>query len=190
MARIRFWRRLAGNRDGNAIVEFAALVPVLMAAIAGSWELSYRYFAQISLDNQVDRAVRQAIAQKVGCTSDKTQAVKDMVLHGMASFAPSDDIEIAVKSYADFTSVDQPEPYTDANHNNKYDQGESYTDINGNSKWDADRGRVDDLGGPGDVIRYQITYPLRQLVPPIPYLTDGDVTLTSSTVARNEPYEC
>ena len=59
--------------------------------------------------------------------------------------------------YSSFDQIGQPEPFTDGNGNGAHDAGEAFNDVNGNGEWDDDMGAAG-LGGPGDIVLYDIEY--------------------------------
>jgi hypothetical protein len=91
-------------------------------------------------------------------------------------------------SYADFSHVQQSEPYTDSNHNGHYDQGECYQDVNGNGQWDSDMGKTGQ-GGADDAVLYTITVTYKRLFPMAKMLGwPSNQTIIATTVLRNQPY--
>ena len=79
--------RLARNRDGNAMVEFAIGSGVLVAAFTGTFQFGYTFLQYNNLENAVARGARYASlvpydsATTTPSDAFKT-AVKNMVLYG------------------------------------------------------------------------------------------------------------
>ena len=92
--------------------------------------------------------------------------------------------------YENFGDVGQPEPFTDENGNGAYDAGEAFTDVNGNGGWDEDMGAAG-LGGPGDVVVYQMSYDWSIIIPMFrPFFGDTITcrpTSPSATSRSSEP---
>jgi Flp pilus assembly protein TadG len=99
------------------------------------------------------------------------------------------NITVAGKSYSGFNNVAQPEPYTDVSGVGHYVAGDPYTDVNGNGQWDADMG-ASGLGGPGDIVVYTASYPWPIFTPLVQQFfgNNGTVTISASSVVKNEPY--
>ena len=98
-------------------------------------------------------------------------------------------LTLSSKSYADFSNIGQPEPYTDVHSLGHYVAGDPYTDINGNGQWDADMGAAG-LGGPGDIVVYTASYPWPIFSPILqPFFGNSSTyAISSSAVVKNEPY--
>lgn len=189
-----FLRALRRDERGSYTVEFAFGFPVLVAVLLGGFDLGYYTLKQASLNGAIRDAARMAITKSAGCSENRTQLIEDEVRRAMAPFATEGTtIKVEVRSYGDsFDAVGKPEPLTyDANQNGRYDPGDSYIDINGDGKWSEDRGKVGDLGGPGDVVVYTAEVQTPTLFLDMPILGGKEwLTIRASTVARNEPYKC
>ncbi len=183
-------KRFASDQSGTTAVEFALILPVLLTIIMGSIELSMYLFVQSAMEGATFAASR---AGKTGYAADgrtREETIRDAMHSRLGFLFNSDDLDIDSKSYDDFSSVGDPEPFIDANANGKRDNGENYTDTNGNGTYDTDRG-ASGPGGAGDVTVYTISYPWTLLTP---YLTealgkDGVATVSSRFVVKNEPYD-
>jgi Flp pilus assembly pilin Flp len=168
----RFWQ----DTQGATVVEFALVAPVVMFLVMATIEMSYVTMARSALEAAVRDAARRGgvedfqrtVTDENGdeqtvCISQQ-QRVEDAVRRKMDLFLVDDsgELEITSQVYSNFTTIDSPEPFTDANSNGSYDGGEPFNDINGNGQHDADMGAAG-LGGPGDVVQYEVTFPLRSL---------------------------
>jgi hypothetical protein len=109
--------------------------------------------------------------------------------HG-AGVIQVNDTNITTLVYPNFTSVGEPEPYTDTNGNSDYDSGEPFTDINCNSQWDPDMGKSGPGHG-GEVVQYTVTYDLDIMTGFLAPLlgADGKLPLFASVIVRNEPFD-
>jgi hypothetical protein len=99
-----------------------------------------------------------------------------------------DELHMTTLVYENFGDVGQPEPFTDDNSNDSWDAGEDYTDVNGNGAWDEDMGAAG-LGGPGDVVVYQMSYDWSIIIPMFRPFFGDTITLEANIAVRNEPFE-
>ena len=79
--------RLARNRDGNAMLEFALGSGLLIAAFTGTFQFGYTFLQYNNLENAVARGARYAsLAQYDSATNTPSAALKaavqNMVLYG------------------------------------------------------------------------------------------------------------
>jgi Flp pilus assembly protein TadG len=182
-------RRLIGNRDGVAAMEFAVAAPIVTLTIAGLIELSMVMFVSSLMEGGIRDASRFGITGYVPPGSTRDDEIRKLVGDATVGLINIATAIIDTKVYPSFGDVGKPEPYTDTNGNGHYDEGESFTDVNGNGVWDADMG-VAGLGGPGDIVLYKITADWPLMTPLlVPFMgTDGKMTLSASVAVRNEPY--
>lgn len=185
----RLWR----CQTGAYAAEFAVVTPIMMMLIAGLVEFGYIGFAKATLETNIQQAARQAIARTYGCAEDRSLLIQTRVAEVMSGFPTSNPATVSARAYgSSFSDVGKPEPFTDENGNGVYDFGEAYTEINGIEGWQADRGRVGDMGGPGEVVMYEVAFSIQPLFMNIAgFFNEGTGTpLRASTVVRNEPYSC
>ena len=190
--------QLLRRNDGATVIEYAMVLPVLLLFIMGILEYSIIMYANAIVEGSTTAAARLS---KTGynnnsgngnCSSptqSRSQYITCIVRSRLGGLFVPANITIVSKSYANFSQIGQPEPYTDAAHVGHYVAGDPYTDINGNGQWDADMGAAG-LGGPGDIVVYTISYPWHVLTPIMQRFigTNGIITLSSSAVIKNEPY--
>jgi hypothetical protein len=133
-------------------------------------------------------------ASRYGLTGQQPEGVSrdDMILQIVSenSFGiiDIDELEMTTLVYGDFSEVGQPEPFTDENGNDAYDAGEPYVDSNGNGSWDDDMGAAG-LGGPGEVVVYEMRYDWPIMIPLFQPFFGDHVTLQANIAVRNEPFE-
>jgi Flp pilus assembly pilin Flp len=181
------------NQSGATAIEFAMILPIVISAILGAWQFSYIGWAQHRLEN----AVRQG--SRVGITGAKTQnlsrqqiienAVKD-AMSGVAKDS-GQPIIFASKAYPTFSTMNNPgEPYNDANGNNVCDPGETFYDYDGVPGRSAVDIGASGTGSAGDVVRYEVTFPLDLFVPLVNQFFGQNhrLNLTARTVVRNEMF--
>lgn len=187
-------RALHRDQSGTYSVEFALGFPILAMLLLGGFDLGYQTLKQASLVGAVRDATRDAITKSAGCSEDRATLIETEIKNVMAAYnVDRDSITVEARSYANgFGSVGKPEPLTlDVNGNGRYDPGDSFLDINGDGQWSEDQGKSGDLGGPGDVVVYRAEFKAETLFLKLPLLGGKErMTLSASTVVRNEPYEC
>ena len=184
MTRRRLLPRLARDRRGVTVVEFAIVAPVMLALIMGLGDLLYQAYAQSLLDGAIQKAGRDSAIQG-GATNAGT--LDAAVLAAVKQIAPSATYTATRKSYYTFASI-KPEDFTDTNGDGRCDNGEVFTDINGNNTWDVDPGTTGQ-GGANDVTVYtvKVTYPRLFPTPGLLGFPPTQ-TLTASTLLKNQPY--
>ena len=179
-------RRLASDRRGDAVVQFAMITPALLLLIVGSFEVAIMLFVSGTMESAVLAASRYGIT---GFTEDgvsREQRIREIIEERTLGFVDLDQAEIRTLVYASFENIGQPEPFTDENGNGSHDAGEPFNDVNGNGDWDDDMGAAG-LGGPGDIVLYDIEYEtgaITHLLEPI----FGRVVHRASVAVRNEPF--
>jgi Flp pilus assembly pilin Flp len=179
-----FARRLARDRRGATIVEFAIVAPVLLMVIFGVFDLAYTLYATTQLDGAIQRAARESTIEGAG-----TAQIDANVRAAVHDIVPDATVAITRKVYSDFGDVGRPEDFNDVNGNGACDAGEPFEDVNGNDRWDTDRGR-DGQGGARDAVLYQVAatferpFPVAAFIGLSPY-----VTATAKTILRNQPFD-
>ena len=179
-------RRLALDRCGNAAVQFALLAPALLLLIIGSFEVAILLFLGGTMESAVLAASRYGVT---GFTSDgvsREDRIRQIIADRTLGLVDMDDIGIHTLVYSSFEQIGQPEPFTDANGNGVHDAGETFNDVNGNGEWDDDMGAVG-LGGPGDIVLYEIEYEtgaITELLQPV----FGRIVHRAAVAVRNEPF--
>lgn len=199
MHRLRTLRR---NSSGIAAVEFAFVAPIFMFMTTGAIDMGYIQWGRSQLSGAAQVAGRKIIQSKSGTTAQRKAAFTKRITDSMVSFKKpaSQALDIQIRKYSNFSSM-APEPFDDGSidadkngqpdgvKNGKYDKGETFSDKNANNKWDEDIGITDDLGGVGDVIKVDVSYPLKPLFSYNAALfgKGGAITIKAATVFRNEP---
>jgi Flp pilus assembly protein TadG len=182
-------RRLIGDRDGVAAIEFAMAVPIVALTVAGLIELSMVIFVSSLMEGGIRDAARFGITGYVPPGTTRDAQIRKLVGDATAGLIDMAAAVIDTKVYPSFSDVGQPEPFTDDNGNGQFDAGESYNDVNGNGQWDTDMGAAG-LGGPSDIVLYTVTADWHLMTPLlVPFMgTGGKMTLSASVAVRNEPY--
>lgn len=182
-------RRIGRCSRGGTMVEFALTFPLLLLAVAGTFEVLGMLFANALIEGGLREASRFGVTGLDPVGISRKDKIVQMVNASGIGLVTVTAADVKTKVYSNFDKIGQPEPFVDANGNGSYDLGESFVDINGNGQWDTDMG-AEGVGGPGDVVLYTLDYRWPLLTPAlVPFIgNDGRVTLGSSIAVRNEPY--
>jgi Flp pilus assembly protein TadG len=187
MPALRRLRAAAGDRRGQAMVEFAFLAPIFIGMVCAIMEFSGIMFVQTILEGSAREASRYGLtgfAQGGVSREDQILAIVQDHTYGIMDL---DHLEMETLVYENFGDVGEPEPFTDENDNGVWDNDEPFNDINGNGSWDPDMGAAG-LGGPGDVVVYRMSYDWDIMIPLFrPFFGDA-ITLQSNIAVRNEPF--
>lgn len=175
-------RTLLSDERGATLVEFAILLPVLLALLMGLMDLCYQAYVQAVLEGAVQKAARDATIEAADTTTIDTRVTNTIrQVAGKATVIPSRLF------YASFSLI-KPEAFEDKNSNGKYDAGECFYDVNDNDQWDLDPGRAGQ-GGASDVTIYRVSVRYTRLFPLAGLLGwSSQVVLNASTRFKNQPY--
>jgi Flp pilus assembly protein TadG len=187
LARQRLWRRAAED-CGNAAIEFAFIAPIFLGMIGAIMEFSGIMFIQALLEGSAREASRYGITGFTTEGVSRDEQIMAIVEKNTLGLIDLDELEMTTLVYENFGDVGQPEPFTDDNDNGSWDAGEAYTDVNGNGSWDPDMGAAG-LGGPGDVVVYQMSYDWNIIIPMFRPFFGDTITLQANIAVRNEPFE-
>jgi Flp pilus assembly protein TadG len=180
--------QLRRDHRGVTIVEFALVVPVMLLLFMGLMEICYQGYVGSVLSGAVRKAGRDAGIQG---GQQNWSAIDKAVMAQVNLVAKTAVIVTSThQSYASFTNVAVPEPFSDTNGNGKYDSAsECFTDINGNGVWDTDQGVGGSQGGASDVAVYTLTIQYPRLFPLARMMGwSANEVLSSTTILKNQPY--
>ena len=178
-------RRLRRHQRGTAILEFALVAPVFILLLMGLFDYTWQMYAKQVLQGAVSNAARASTLESAASSQTLIDAA---VRTQVQKVFPSAPVTFTRKSYESFNDVGKPEPFTDANNNNRYDSGECFEDRNGNNNWDADQG-ANGNGGAEDVVLYTAKMKFERILPVWRMLGQPkDTYLYATTVLRNQPY--
>lgn len=174
---------LIADRSGVTVIEFALVAPVFLMLIIGCLDLGQMVYAVGVLDGAVEKAARDSTLETGDTTAAdaKVEAVIRQVL-------PGADISSTRRSYYEFSDIERPERWNDANNDGTCSTGENYVDENGSGDWDSDVGSSGN-GGANDVVMYTVTVrydPIFQ-VPLVP-IDWSRREIASTAVRRNQPF--
>jgi len=178
---------------GVTAVEFSLLLPVLLSIICGTIEFGYLNLARVSLVGAVADAARITAVDLELEPDRRRSKMESIITDRMSNFpvAVGSRLKIGSTAYSDEGKV-VAEDYEDTNKNGAYDvstdtsPAEPFKDRNGNGKWDPSVRLADDMGGEGDLVRYEASYPAALLFSRILGLRADAIPLKASTISRNE----
>ena len=179
-----------GERDesGVTIVEFGFAMPVMAVILMALFDVGFQVYAQSVIDGAVQEAARATTMEEGG---PKTATLDAMVTRNVRTVIPGAQLAFTRKNYQNFSDVGEPEEFTDTagSEDGICNDGEPFEDVNGNGSWDADRGSTG-VGGARDAVLYGATASFDRVFP-FPYMLGlpQTVTIGSSTVLRNQPYD-
>jgi hypothetical protein len=186
-ARRQLWRH-ALEDGGKAAIEFAFIAPIFLGMIGAIMEFSGIMFVQALLEGSAREASRYSITGFATEGVSRDEQILAIVEKNTLGLIDLDELHMTTLVYENFGDVGQPEPFTDENGNEAWDAGEPYTDVNGNGSWDEDMGAAG-LGGPGDVVVYQMSYDWDIIIPMfVPFFGEA-ISLEANIAVRNEPFE-
>lgn len=185
----RVLQRFLRASDGVTAVEFAFVAPVLIILLMGIIEFSLMMVAYNVMESATTVSARLGATGFTTSGISRQQTIINQINERAGAFIDVNNITITTKYYSQYDQINDPEPYTDTNHNGTRDSGEAYTDVNGNGQYDTDMGHAG-LGGAGDIVVYTATYPWHIVTPIMSSFvgTGGVFTITTHAVTKNEPF--
>lgn len=180
---------LKRNEEGVTAIEFAMVAGPLFYMMIGIMELSLMFFTQHLMENASFNVARLSKTGFISNGQTQEQTIRNLMDDRTFGLLDPDLIDITARSYSNYSSVGQPEPYIDANGNGQHDGGENYTDVNGNGQWDEDQG-VLSPGQAAEVVVYDVTYPWQMMTPLLEHVIgdNGAFTMQTTVIVKNEPY--
>jgi Flp pilus assembly protein TadG len=178
-------RRLVRDARGATVVEFAIITIPLTILMCGLFDLGYRQYVSVQLQDALDQAARQVTVGTSMTTAKLNQIVKAKII----PVAANATVTVAPASYDSFGHVAKPEPITtDTAPKGSYNAGDCFLDINGNGVWDGDAGKTG-TGGSDDIVVYTATVTYPAIMPMYGLLGWSKMeTVTSTTMLKNQPY--
>jgi TadE-like protein len=181
-------RRTIVDDGGKAIVEFALVAPMFLGVTLAILEFSGIMFVQTLLEGGAREASRYGLTGQQPDGISRETMILQIVSENSFGVIDVSELDMTTLVYDSFEEVGEPEPFTDENGNDAYDEGEPYTDVNGNGGWDDDMGAAG-LGGPGEVVVYEMSYDWPIIIPLFRPFFGDHVTLEANIAVRNEPFE-
>ncbi|MGB5779527.1 TadE/TadG family type IV pilus assembly protein [Allopontixanthobacter sediminis] len=185
MIRSLLGSRLARDTSGVTVIEFAIVGPVLVLMIMGMFDLGHQLYVNSVMQGSLQQASRSSTLET---GASQTSTIDAKLTKRLKDISPGGTVVITRKNYQNFTDITLPEEWTDTDADGECNNGEPFQDINFNGGWDADRGR-DGAGGARDavlltaVITYDRLFPMAGLLG-----FDEEVSVSGTTVLRNQPY--
>jgi hypothetical protein len=178
-------RDLGRHQRGVAAVEYAITAPLFLLLLMGVFDFSWQFYAKQVLQGAVAKAARDSTLES---NAGNQTALDAKVRREVQKVFFNAEVTFTRKVYDSFDQVGKPEAFKDKNGNNRYDSGECFEDYNGNGSWDADRGKNGN-GGADDVVLYTASMEFKRILPVWKMLGQPQsMTLSQSTVLRNQPY--
>lgn len=180
-------RRLLGDRSGATLTEFAFVGPVLVVLVMGIFDMAHTQYTNALVNGAMQKAGRDMTLENAASRQTLVDTrVRQQVLNVVP---PGATVTFERLSHFDFSDIGEPEEFTDENGDGICNRNEVFADDNGNGRWDADRGQAG-IGGARDAVLYTavVTYPRLFPMYGLAGLPET-VTLRSSTVLRNQPFD-
>lgn len=179
-------RRLASDRKGATLIEFAIAAPVLFAFILGALELGHTMYVRAILRGQIEKAARD-LSLEGAANPVVVDAIEKRIRDGVKAVAGNATVSFTTTAYHDYRSArDRFEEYDDQNNDHRCDAGEPYVDSNNNGQWDLDSG-INGRGGAKDVVLFTATALYPRLALGKVFMANPNVELKASTLLRNQP---
>lgn len=186
-ARRTLLHRLCGNRSGATLVEFAFVAPVLILMIMGIFDMAHTQYTNALVNGAMQKAGRDMTLESAGSRQAETdEKVRTQVLNVLPT---GSIVEFERLSHFDFSDIGEAEEFTDENLDGSCNNNEVFVDSNGNGQWDSNRGS-EGIGGARDAVLYTAVISYPRLFPMFELAGMPDtVTLRSTTVLRNQPFD-
>lgn len=184
---LRLGGRLAADRRGAYLVEFAIVAPVMCFLFVAAFDVGHTLYMRTVLQGIMQKAARDSgLETGVEKQAVIDQKVKDQVLaiHNKAN------LRFTRRYYRTFSSAAaaRAEPFTDTNRNNRCDSGEPYEDTNNNNVRDLD-GADEGQGGAKDSVLYTVTVSYPRVMPLNTWMGVPDTSVVKGTmILANQPY--
>lgn len=180
-------RKIIRDNEGTTALEFAMITPVFMLIMMGIIEFSLVMFTQAIMESATGNTARTGkTGYSEGQLSREQQLINSVATRTSALLDPT-KLTVSMRVYPSFDSVNDPEPYTDSNHNGMYNSGEPYTDVNGNGQWDNDMASAG-AGNANDIVVYTVSYPWRIMTPILSNIMGTTYNVSARAVVKNEPW--
>jgi len=180
--------RLACDQRGSTLPEFAMIAPVMILLITGTVEAAHYLMVQTTLESAVSMAARENAVAAALDEDTRDEILRDRITSIMGSYpaAYTGAMTIETKVYRSFDAA-IAEPFEDLNGNGIYDEDEPFVDRNGDDLYSEEQSVAGTMGGVGDVVSYDVVYPVKPFFAFLAPIFGETIDITSSTVAKNEP---
>lgn len=188
MSRFTFWRRrLARDRRGASIPEFALILTPLCLLILGGLDMGFQIYVRSVMLGAMERATRLATLQTVD-----NSAVEADIEATIKRVAPYATVATTKGSFNNYSNINTMERLTkDTNGNNVLDSGDCWEDIDDNGVRNiVVSGKVGSIGGADDIVRYETTVTYKRILPIWRFIgLSENVSMTANTLTKRQPYE-
>ncbi len=178
------------SRTGSTALEFALILPVMIAVVFGILDFALVFFVDVLLENGVRQAARFGLTGQGDTLAAREDALIAIVVDSGFGFIEASRTFVTTRVFDTFADIGVGEPFADTSpFNGVYDLGESFSDLNGNGVWDGIPG-TPGAGGPDQIVAYTVTTTWAPLTPFIePFAgEDGTFALHAAIAIRNEPF--
>lgn len=182
----RWIQRLRRDESGATLTEFGLVAPILILMLMGIFDMAHSQYTAAQINGAMQKAGRDLTLESAG---SQQGTIDQRVIDQVKTVVPNNaTVTLEKLSHFDFSDVGEAEDFTDNNDDLICNDGEPFEDSNGNGQWDANRG-ASGIGGARDAVLYKATVEWPRLFPVAGLIGMSDnMTLTSSTVLRNQPY--
>lgn len=181
--RTAFWR----DEAGATLTEFGIVAPVLCVLVMGIFDMAHTQYTSSLVEGAMQKAGRDLTLETAGSTEAE---IDQRVIDQVKTVTPaSAEITLEKLSHFEFGDIGEAEEFTDTNGDGICNDNEPFEDANGNDQWDPNRGALG-IGGARDAVLYTATATYPRLFPMAGLIgLPENVTVSSSTVLRNQPYD-
>jgi Flp pilus assembly protein TadG len=181
-------RQLWRDEGGGTAIEFAFIALGLIFFMIGIVEFAMAMTVGNSLEAATNLSSRLG---KTGYVDEEAQLDQEETIYAeierrVGPMIDMGKLEITHEVYNDFTSLNNPDIFTDSNGDGDTTDPGEWTDVDGDGFRDGDDG----VGGSGNIVVYKIMYPWQVFTPMIGNIigNGGVIKLTAYSVVKNEPY--
>lgn len=196
----KFSCRLAKDKRGATILEFAFVTPVLLLFLIGAAELGYKAYMRSITNGVLERAGRMATAGNLSSVEIDT-FIRDQLIVIASGNDVTNAVRITKRNYFNFSDVGAGEKITaDTAPLGSYNSTDCYEDRNNNGAFDATSGGAEGVGGADDIVFYDVEVTVPRLLPfeGIMSMINPSVTFNNNnanttivsarTIFRNQPF--
>lgn len=179
--------RLARDKSGAALMEFAIVAPVLLVVLMGTFDIGHTLYVRAVVQGALQKAARDSGLES-GLTSNAALDAK-VASQIKAVTGTTASVTFKRRFYRTFSDAAAARPeWTDTNSNKKCDAGEPFEDRNNNGVLDAD-GADNGQGGAKDSVLYTVMVSYPRMFPLNRLINLSDTTAVSgSMILANQPY--
>lgn len=188
-------RRIAREKRGATVVEFAIVAPVMVMLLLAAFDVAHTLYMQAVLQGVLQKTARDATLES-GLVGATQTALDNKVRQQILPLANNSAVAITRQWYRTYeqAATGKFEPFTDTNGNGRCDgpagstPGEPYEDTNGNRAWDSTGGNLNQ-GGAKDAVLYTVVVSYPRFFPIYNFIGGSNTTrVTAATILRNQPY--